>query len=318
MRHGWVSVAIRLALVAALSVVIHQSRASLASDFAKLKLRKDLYALPSPEQAVIGSLGYRSAAADLLFAHVLVSCGIHIQEKRRFEFVENYLETINELDPKFRDPYRFTDTLLTLQAETPTVDDYRKARKILERGLRELPYDGELWVTAGQFAAYLAVGHLESDEEKREWRLTGARWLSRACELVSDSRNLPYHCITAAGLLSRAGEEAAMIEFVKKVLTMSDDPELRQVALRYLGSKLDQEDRAGVEARDRRFSAEASRDAPFISKELLLLIAPRISVLACTGRTEADDPACLSSWKAWGTLVAEATEATPNLDDSGE
>lgn len=297
-------VAARVLLLAGLAVGVHELRAGLASQFQKLKLVSDVYALPKPEQAVVASLGYRSALADVLYAHVLVSSGIHLQERRRFEFVGHYLETINELDPKFRDPYRFADTLLTLQGKPPSLDEYRKARQILERGLRELPYDGQLWVTAGQYVGYLAVGRLESEEEKQEWRLTGARWLSRACELVGDARNLPFHCITAAGLLSRAGKQAASVEFMKRVLAVNDDPEVRQIALRFLGATLDKEARANASRRDELFSELARSDAPFLDKELLLLLGPRVSPLACAGPELGSQEGCWSSFEAWGRSLA--------------
>src|SRR5690606_2265125 len=126
-------------------------RPQLQTAYAEAKRRHDVYLLPSPEHTRLMSLGYRSALADLVFAHVLVSYGQHFQEKRRFEFVGSYLETMMALDPRFREPYRLADTLLTLQPEPAREEDYRTARRLQERGLEEFPFDSELWLIAGQF-----------------------------------------------------------------------------------------------------------------------------------------------------------------------
>ena len=197
---------VALAVALAAVVTIAGTRPRLADHFHRASVGSDVYALPNPEQTVVASLGWRSALADLIYAHVLVSSGLHIHEKRRFEFAGNYLDTINELDPKFRAPYHYADTLLTLSTVAPRVEDYVKARQILERGMDELPLDGELWSAAGQFMAYLAPSQLKDEEQKKEWRLAGARRLARACELVGKNENIPYHCITAAGIFTRAGQ----------------------------------------------------------------------------------------------------------------
>ncbi|HEX7668852.1 MAG TPA: HAT repeat-containing protein, partial [Polyangiaceae bacterium] len=131
-------------------------RPTLAARFHRLRVTADVYPLAPPDQMVIASLGWRSALADAIFAHVLVSYGLHFQEKRRFEFVGEYLDTVNALDPLFRQPYRLADTLLVLAPEPPKLEHYEKAREIFLRGLAHFPYDSELWLTAGQYLAYLA------------------------------------------------------------------------------------------------------------------------------------------------------------------
>jgi hypothetical protein len=130
----------------------------------------DAYALASPDQMVALSLGYRAALADLLLGRVMVAAGTHLVEKRLFEFAPDYLDTINALDPKLRDGYRFADAIITLQGVEVPVEMYYRARAVLERGVRELPNDQELWSSAGQFLAYLAPARLETPEERAAWR----------------------------------------------------------------------------------------------------------------------------------------------------
>lgn len=287
---AWICVGLAAALIAAV-------RYRVAGAFSQLRAKNDVYALPSPEQTVVLSLGYRTALADLLFAHVLVSYGLHFDEKRRFEFVGNYLDTINALDPKFQRPYRFADTLLTIQPKAPRPQDYVKAREILERGLRERPHDAELWTTAGQFMAYLAPPHLKGDKVKQEWRMAGARTLAHACELVSNNENLPYHCITAAHLFSRAGERTAVVEFLQRLLAVVDDEEIRRLALGYLEKSVSEQQRADVEARYTRFAELWRGDLPFVNKDLLLVVGPPFDPARCAGSDRAKESGCETTWR---------------------
>src|SRR5688572_8368810 len=149
---------------------------------------------------MVGSLGYRAAVADALFAHVLVWYGQHLKEKVRFEFVGHYLDIVTTLDPTFREPYYYADALITLQTQAPARRDYETARRLLERGVASRPQDTELWLLAGQYLAYGAPPYLGDPAAAAEWRMAGARMLARACELVGKNENIPYHCITAAGL----------------------------------------------------------------------------------------------------------------------
>src|SRR4051794_2940578 len=114
---SWRSNLIALIVIALAALSVNALRPALNERFVAVQVQSDVFALPPPNQVVAMSLGYRSALADLIFSHVLVSTGIHIQEKRRFEFVDKYIETVNELDPKFAAPYRMADGLITLQAK---------------------------------------------------------------------------------------------------------------------------------------------------------------------------------------------------------
>ncbi|HET9958538.1 MAG TPA: hypothetical protein VFQ61_28785 [Polyangiaceae bacterium] len=283
-------------LVAGSIGVIAALRAPLAAAHASVQRQEDVFGLPRADLTRVLSLGYRSALADLLFAHVLVDYGLHFQDKRRFEFAASYLETIVALDPKFREPYRLADTLIVLQPTAPRLEDYRAARRLGEQGLREFPYDAELWLIVGQYLAYLASAHVPSNE-RDEYRLEGARKLARACELVSSNQNIPYHCITAAALLNQIGQQSAMKSFIERVMAISDDAEIRSVAGGYLGRVLGQVERDAVEERGRRLRALWSRDLTFVSREMWLLLGPRFDPAMCAGSGHHREPACATSFR---------------------
>ncbi len=279
-----------LALLALLGVLgALGARWQLVPRYDALRVKTDVYSLPSPEQTVVMSLGYRAALADMLYVGVLISYGQHIQERRAFEFVGEYLTTVAELDPKFAEPYRFADTFVILQSKKPTLADYQLARRLFERGLEELPNDGQLWLTAGQYVAYLAPPHLGDPELFKAWRLDGARIMARACELVGSNENLPYQCITAATLYSNHGELEASERFLERVLAVNDNPEIQELALGYLSSRLAEGARARVEARFSRLNTAQAADLPLVSKDRWLVLGPPFDAAASAGRCDGSE-----------------------------
>jgi hypothetical protein len=262
--------------------------------------QNDVYELPSPEQTVVLSLGYRAALADLIYGHVLVSYGLHFQDKRLFEFVGSYLDTINALDPKFREPYLFADTLLTLQPQVPPQAYYEKAREILLRGTRELPYDALLHSSAGQYLAYLISPRMDDPKRKQQWRMEGARLLMRACELQGQNTNVSHNCISAAGILNRAGEHQANIQFLQRFLVVNDDPEIRQQALSYLGKALKGRDQERFSLRSRACDQVWLDDLPHVNKDALLVIGPRFDAGQCSYGAEQQRDRCRTAWRGWG------------------
>jgi hypothetical protein len=290
-----------IALIALASAALGPLRVALNTEFALTTVTHDAYPLPPPQQTVALSLGYRAALADVIFAHVLVSYGLHFQAKRRFEFVGNYLDAINELDPTFEQPYRLADTLLTLQVRSVGPENYRKARRILERGMKQFPFDSTLWDSAGQFLAYLGPSGLKDPTEQDEWRLAGGRALAHACEVAGDDENVPYHCITAAGLLTHAGARPVQRQFLERILTVSDDPAIRELA----AGALDSEARDRVEERYQRFQRAWGSDLPFVTRGAYLSIGPTFDAATCAGLAAT----CATSWREWGAAneLASAT-----------
>jgi hypothetical protein len=286
-----------IAVVAVAFAIVNRVRQPLNTMFLASKVRDDVFALPPPGQVVAMSLGYRSALADLIFAQVLVSSGIHFQEKRSYEVVGKYIETVNALDPQFEMPYRMADGLMTLQAKPVSVDSYRQTRRILERGMAEFPFSQALWASAGQFLAYLGPTGEIKDQELDDWKLAGGRALARSCELVGSNEPPPHQCIVAAGLLTKAGAAAASRQFIERMLLLNDDPKVREFMNALLEKSLGADERERVRARREAFKRAWSTDLPFITRGALLTIGPPWEPAACTP----SNVTCSTSWRAWAT-----------------
>ena len=294
-RSNWPAVVV----IALSSVVVSRARLPLNATFQTTRARSDVFTLPPSNQLVVMSLGYRSALADLIFAHVLVSSGIHFHEKRAFDLASNYLDAVIALDPKFEAPYRMADGLITLQAKAVSVDAYRQARRILERGMAEFPYSQALWASAGQFLAYLGPTGEIAGQELQDWKLAGGRALARACELVGSNEPPPNQCIVAAGLLTKAGETAAARQFVERMLLLNQDPRVREVMNALLEKAVSADERERMRLRREAFQREWAQDLPFASRGALLTIGPSWDSALCAS----PNAHCSTSWRAWAATL---------------
>lgn len=286
----------------AAAVLVRRVQPGLARSFAKIKTTEDLYAIPAPSRIVAASLGYRSALADLVFAHVRVAYGTSFAEKRRFTYIGDYLDAIMALDPQFRAPYHYTDTFLTLQPVPPPKENYRRAREIYERAIEHVSDDAHLWLVAGQFTAYLAPPHLPEGEDRAEWKLAGARMLARACDLLGGSKNLPYHCSTAATLFSAAGEREASIRSLRQVIAAADDEEVQRRAMAYLRRMVDEQEAIRLQDRVGVLDRATRSDQPLASRTQLQILGPDFDPVACLAQERATQ-SCATSWRQHDELL---------------
>lgn len=301
--------ALPFALVALGVWLVVLVRAPLAAEHAAQAATEGESALLAPEHMIVASLGHREALADYLFGHTLVAYGQAFQEKRPFSLAKRYLDTINTLAPTFDKPYLFADTLLTLQPTPATTEQYLAAREVLRRGTRELPYHAELWLVAGQYMAFLASPHLP-EPFKQEFRLEGGRLLARTCELASENRNIPYHCISAANILDKVGHREAVIRMLSRTLAVNDDEEFQARALGFLQHAVSEREAERMQARLERVSAEWSAAVPFLRRGSLSLIGPRSEPLRCAGLASFSSAGCHTTWSTWAEALDDSAGRT--------
>ncbi|NUP11026.1 MAG: hypothetical protein HOW73_33685 [Polyangiaceae bacterium] len=270
----------------------------------EIKETTETYLLPPPQHLVVMSLGYRAAIADVLWANVLVTQGLRLGERRRFDTAVEYLQAINELEPKWRDPYRSTEALVTLQAKATPIEQVYAVRRILERGVRERPMDAELWLILGQFTGQIAPGtYLEDDPvEAEKWRREGSEYLARAAELAPSDPTIAWQTIGAGKVFARSGRLERAIELYSVILATTTDAELRE-RMEVLLAQL-QRDKQEAEAETRRRALhEVILDRfPGMTVSGALLLGPAPDPALCAGGARApaaDQPGCASGWTEW-------------------
>jgi hypothetical protein len=290
-----------LVLIAACTL-IGVARHRVAAECRAVKSKSDVFALPPPSTLTLMSLGYRSALADVLFAETLIQYGIHGEERRRFEFAGAYLDSIFALDPQFCQAYRFADTFMIFQAiGNPSEADVRLARRLVETGFTNCPSDAPLWLSGGQFLAFLAPQFLADEAEKKAFREAGALAMAHAAELSGYEDRAGWKSLAAAGILTREGKRDAAISFLERVYSATDSEELRADVGRRLRAL--QAEEAGEAARQRMeaFQAIWHADLPFVSRNRLLVLGPPRTPSHCSGRraTSAPDRDCAVTWAQW-------------------
>jgi tetratricopeptide (TPR) repeat protein len=271
----------------------------------QVKETTETYLLPPPEHLVVMSLGYRSALADVLWANILVTQGLRLGERRRFDIAIEYLDAVNELDPKWREPYKLADSLVTLQAKATPLEQVRGVRRILERGVRERPNDAELWLILGQFTGQIAPGTYLDDVdpvEAQRWREEGSEYLARAAELAPPNSNIAWQAMGAGRVFANSGRLDRAIEMFSAILATTDDPELRE-RVEALLEKLQRDTGGRRSGKRTRVSCSGTCSARLTgaSRSKALLLGPGRDPAACAGgaRSRADERTCPPSWTSW-------------------
>lgn len=282
-------------LVAAASIAYARPRLLAKSRSEKAS---DVLALPPPNMLAALSLGYRSALADWIYTSTVVSYGIHSEEHRRFEYVAQYLESIVALDPRFCQTYRYADTFIIFQAVgSPTPDDVRTAHRLLEQGLVDCPNDGQLWLSAGQFMAFIGSQFLTDPKEIEDLRARGAKVLARAAELSTDNQNAQWQALAAAGIFTQEGKREAAISFLERVYAVTDDDGLKANVARKLALLRQEATLERAERQARAFNEIWRRELPFVSRTELLVVGPPYDAPACAGGAPSER--CAETWAAW-------------------
>jgi hypothetical protein len=292
-----------------------------------VKDRQDVYFLPGPDEVVVLSMGYRAALADVLWAHVMVSQGLHTFERRRFDNLLLLYDAINALDPTWRTPYLFAEAFVTFQSNETPLEEVRKVREILERGVKARPHDAEMWLALGQFVAYVAPSAYlhEVPEVKVRWRREGSAYLARAVELCGADSNICWQAMGGASILERGGHHHQSVRFLEMMYAVTDDEELKSDILARLGRLAKAHDlswaaqrRDALEARERDFEKLVRDDLPFVNRDEALILGPPPRPGRCAGSGHQDELDCATTWERWGEIhttsrsVASPTEAQPS------
>jgi hypothetical protein len=279
-----------IAIVA--SALIGVSQPALTKKVFKVKMRDDTTSLPSADRVKALSFGYHAATADLLWAGLLVSHGLHSTEHRTFPSCENYIRAIIELMPDHPLVYNYVDTLLVLAkpGAKPTEADARLAKELIKKGTQNRPYDHETWLHYGQYLAFLAPSVLTDVNEQEAWRTEGAYALARSVELGADADR----SLSASTLLSKAGEKKAAIKQLQRAYAITDNPETRfQIVLKLHRYEASPDAEEVVQRVENEWRTRYS----FLSRTGSLLIGPHRPPATCAGPHSYGLAKCASDWE---------------------
>jgi hypothetical protein len=122
--------------------------------------------------------------------------------------------------------------------------------------------------------------------------------MARACELVGSNESIPYNCISAATVFSRTGERDALIRFLERILSVSDDDQIRDYALAKLRQVMGEQELERMERRASGLRGAWRSDLGFVSLTSALVVGPAFDPAACAGKARTSVE-CASSWYEW-------------------
>lgn len=290
-----VASAIAVTLAGVLGIAVVQPR--LFQRAKVVKQQGDVFLLPPPTELHAMTFGYDAAAADLVWAKLLLEYGVHWQEKRTFPDIRRFVDAIVELDPSHPTLYRFVDAILVYQpTETNksqgTADDARDARKYLERGLEAHPFDADLWLHYGQFLAFTGKDFLPDPAEQAAWRRAGATGIARAMELGAPVDKT----LAASSILGATGEREASIRYLERAWALADDDVTKDYVLGQLRKVRASSEAAEAEKTGRRFERAWQRSYPFLTRSQFTLLGPMPDPAACAGHRAALTLDCARTW----------------------
>ncbi|HEX4459346.1 MAG TPA: hypothetical protein VIA18_15310 [Polyangia bacterium] len=245
-RHGLAVVGVLLLVVA---VVVTQNHAVALR--AKFPAADDTLYLPRASVLRAVSLGHTELAADLVFIRALIYVGAELSHKGSQRWLENYLDTITQLDPSWKTPYRWAGVATMYNGRTITEADVRLSNHFLELGVRQFPDDWELSFMLA--CNYLFELHPTDERQKLENRKIGGEWIRHAALVGGAPSWVP---LLSATIMRQEGEDEAAVRHLETVYVSTQDERTRnEVRNRLIGlhAKLDLE----REARERKAFEQA-------------------------------------------------------------
>ena len=151
-----------LAVVSAAAV--HKGAVGSDKSSGELTSSVPLEYLPSKEAATFLSLGQRSALADLFWVRAVLYFHNEVTKYKQFEWLEQYIDIVTELDPRFVDIYRWGNAVLVFSRAKVTYESIVQSNRVIDMGLEAFPNNREL--AASGLANCSAYVRDPSPEEK--------------------------------------------------------------------------------------------------------------------------------------------------------
>ncbi len=183
---------------------------------------EDLLYLPQPSALHAIALGHDELAADLVFIRGLVYFGSQLEQKGEYRWLENYLDTITRLDPRWKTPFRWAGVATMYNGKPITNQAVMLSNHFLERGVRQFPDDWELPFMLG--ANYLFELHSSDPKQQEEWRRTGGEWVRHAAIVGGAPSWVP---LLAATIMHQEGQDEAAIRHLEEVYVSTQDERTR-------------------------------------------------------------------------------------------
>ncbi len=229
----------------------------------------DVLYLPRPSVLRALSLGHVELAADLVFLRGVVYFGGQVARHGRLDWLDRYLQTIVELDPRWKLPYRWAGVATMYNGQPITDERVLASSHFLELGAKQFPRDWELAFMLG--CNYLFELHPSDEAVAAAYRAQGASWIRHAAAVGGGPAWIP---LLAATILRKEGQEQAAIHHLEEIyLTTADDKTRQEVRNRLIALQTTM-DFARVDDDRRAFDGAWKATMPYAPADLFVIVGP--------------------------------------------
>ncbi len=232
---------------------------------------EDILYLPRPSALATLSLGHTELFADLVFIQALVYFSTQVEHKGDYRWLDNYLTTITELDPRWKTPYRWAGVATMYNGKPITNQMVFESNHFLELGVRQFPDDWELPFMLG--CNYLFELHSDDARQRDEWRDKGGEWVRHAAIVGGAPTWVP---LLAATIMEQEGQKEAAVRHLEEVYVSTQDERTRTEIRNRLVGLHATIDLAREERERAAFEASWRATLPYVPPDLFVAIgAPR-------------------------------------------
>lgn len=259
----------RLAVLPALALLLtatafaHRDAARRREAF---PVEDDLVYLPRASVLRAVSVGHPEAMADLVFLRTVTYFGTQLVGSKNYDWLQRHLDTVTELDPRFRAAYRFGGNAAMYNGRAITNRDVLLSNHFLEAGLKQFPSDWELAFMLG--CNYMFELKTDDPAQKEAWRRVGGDYIRRAAIAGGGPPWLP---LLAATIMSKEGQTDAALRYLEEAYLTAVDDRTRDEVWRLLKAKRAAAVEVLASAREK-FVAAWQKALPYAPADLYVVV----------------------------------------------
>jgi hypothetical protein len=233
----------------------------------------DLMYLPPSSTLRWLALGHSELAAGLVAARANVYFGTQIHSKAPQNWLDRYVHTAIDLDPRFHRLYMSGAAMVIYYGGQITPGTVLKANSILERGIKAFPADWNLYFQLG-FNKFFELANAAGPDDPRvpTWRAEGVEALRQA----SAFEGVPYWLPSlTARLLTKQGAAELAVRQLEQAYAITSSEKTRE-EIRFKLEKLkSQRVIQDIEEARRQFEAQLEAAYPYADEAFSVLVGPR-------------------------------------------
>jgi tetratricopeptide (TPR) repeat protein len=180
-----------------------------------------------PPVEVMRFAPYRELVADLLWCRLLVYYGSNWLGDGDLSQVEDFLDDIVVLAPRFKAVYEWASFAVTYRNGTANQEEFHSSIRYLEKAMREFPDDYKYFWLAG--TRYYLDLWSPDESTKRRYRERGAELIEQAMTKLDAPQDL---VMTAANMRGRLGQHQRALDNLRQMILSTSDEAARAEMLK--------------------------------------------------------------------------------------